>query len=159
MSAPSDPTISLRAFSAELGVSITALQRFRRAGHIPQAAGRGNTTLLAAMRGVITAVRDEAADATPYAAKPTGVPEGAVQIADAEAVVARLTGAFDTALADAVAAVEAEVSALHRPPVAAEAAKRIRKAEGARVELYASRRRTAGLGRQALALAEGWAEK
>ena len=159
MSAPSDPTISLRAFSAELGISVTALQRFRRAGHIPQAAGRGNTTLLAAMRGVIAGVNAEAADATPYTAKPVEVPEGAVLIADAEATLARMAGAFDAALADAVAAVEAEISALHRPPVAAETAKRCGTAEGMRTELYAARRRVAGLGRNAMALAEGWAEK
>lgn len=158
MSAPSDPAIPIHVLGEELGISLSSLQRWGRSGHIPKTSVRGTTTLLAAMRGIIAAVRAEADDTTPYIVPAVDLPSGAVPFTDAEAITARLVDAFDAALADAVGTVEAEISALHREPVAFDAVKRCRAAEGMRTELYAARRRTAGLGRNAMALAEGWTE-
>ncbi|MGO4909530.1 hypothetical protein ACEN2J_14490 [Pseudorhodobacter sp. W20_MBD10_FR17] len=157
--APSDPIISKADICAELGISPGDWQKWRKAGYLPPASGRGNSTLLAAMRGIIAAVRAEAEAVTPYAAAPVGVPPGAVLIADAEGMVAEVVAAYDRALAEALTAIEVEISALHRPPVAPEKAKRCRAAEGARTELYAVRRRAAGFGRNAVALAARWAEQ
>lgn len=155
MTATADPIIVPAALAREVGVSVQAIHKWTRAGHIPTAE-RGAIPLLAAMRGIVRAVQAEAAATEPYEVKAPAVPEGAILLADLAPILDRIAVKFDVALAEAVGAVDAEVSRLHRPPVSAASAWQARQAEALRTSLYAARRRAAGLPPAALGLVAEW---
>lgn len=155
MTAPADPIISIRALATEVGVNVQTLQRWNRAGYLPSA-GRGATTLLGALQGIVRAVQAEAVETEPYEVKAPEIPPGHVLVADVVPALDRIAQAFDAALSDAVTATEAAASHLRRPPVSAASARQARQAEAVRASLYTARRRTAGLSNAALGLVAEW---
>lgn len=145
-----DPAISLHALSAELGVSITCLRKWVRAGFIPRTA-HGTTTLLTALAGIIRAVRAEAAETAPYMAKAPKRPAGAIPLDAADDLMSLIAARFDTALRAAIKDVEAQVVDL---PLSDRLA--IREAEAVRKGLSAARHRVVELPANAQSLIRGW---
>ena len=125
MTAPTDPVISLRALSDKTGAPLYLLRAWVREGFLPSA-GRGKTTLLAALRGILDALDADAEDDTPYRVSPQAIPAGHIPVAEADARLSVVTAAFDAALADALTAVERAASDALRPPVSAEGRKAAR---------------------------------
>lgn len=147
-----DPVISLHALSAELGISVTSLRRWAAAGYIPRV-GKGTTTLLAALRGIVQAVAAEAAETAPYKLnEPDSIP-GTVLLSDALPALKRIAQAFDAAIVEAAGA--ASQASLRQPltPAGTAAA---RQAEAVRTSLLAARRRAAALPQSCLALVSEW---
>lgn len=155
MTAPTDPVISLRALSDKTGAPLYLLRAWVREGFLPSA-GRGKTTLLAALRGILDALDADAEDDTPYRVSPQAIPAGHIPVAEADARLSVVTAAFDAALADALTAVERAASDALRPPVSAEGRKAARRAEVARRRLIIARREIAGFPRAARDLARAW---
>lgn len=147
-----DPVISLHALSAELGISVTSLRRWAAAGYIPRV-GKGTTTLLAALRGIVQAVAAEAADTVPYRVNDPEAVTGTVLLSEALPALERVAQAFDAAIVEAAGA--ASQASLRQPltPAGTAAA---RQAEAVRTSLLAARRRAAALPQGCLALAQEW---
>ena len=155
MTAPTDPTITFRDLSDQVGVSLHLLKAWQAAGFLPSA-GRGKTTLLAALRGIMRALEAEAEDKTPYRATVYEIPEGHIPEAEADAGLGRVAAALDDALAQAIRAAEAVASEGHRLPVTREGRQRAARGEAARTRLYAGRRRVASFPQVAKGLIQAW---
>lgn len=149
----SDLEVTFHDLSAELGVSITDLRRWAGAGFIPRHAP-GRTRLFAALAGIIAAVRAEAADQTPYRPAPSTLPDGAILLVDADALMDRAAARFDAALAEAIEFVDAHISS-----VALINRSAFLIGEGTRSHLYETRREVAELPATARGLIRQWKAK
>lgn len=145
-----DPTVTLYSLSSELGISISSLRAWARDGYIPRN-GKGTTTLIAAMQGILRAVRDEAADRTPYEVKPIQIEPGFVKVSEVMPALDRIAAAFDAALVDAIKTTQSTALELSAPAVTTTAGE-IKANERARAALIASRRRAAGYSADVFAL-------